>query len=255
MNLLPIFAQSHKDIAPLLNRVHHCNALELLARLPDESVDLIAVDPPYGIQYKTSYVKYSDDSFGDDILNIDWLADAYRVLKDTGAFYMCTRWDVLHHWYPELINVGFKVKQRIVWDKGNWSAGDLQYFGSQTEDILFAIKGNHQLNWMGRESNIWKINRATRFQLRVVVNPYANPDEDHPTRKPIELMAKMIHLSCPVDGVVLDCFAGSGTTLVAARNLNRRFIGCDLEQKYVDIARRRLAQPYTPDMFAFAATG
>lgn len=72
---------------------------------------------------------------------------------------------------------------------------------------------------------------------------------DHPTQKPIRLMERAIELLTQDDSTVLDPFAGSGTTLIAARNLGRNFIGCDLEYKYVEIARRRLAQPYTLNMF------
>ena len=75
----------------------------------------------------------------------------------------------------------------------------------------------------------------------------------HPTVKPIALMEYLIKLVTPAGALILDPFAGSGTTLLAARNLGRAYIGCDITPEYVEIARRRLGEAYTPDMFEKAA--
>lgn len=71
----------------------------------------------------------------------------------------------------------------------------------------------------------------------------------HPTVKPIALMEYFVKLVTTPNALIVDPFAGSGTTLLAARNLNRRFIGCDITAEYVEMARKRLAQPYTLNMF------
>lgn len=230
-----------------VNTVYQCDALSLLARLPDNSVDMILCDPPYGIGYESSWTTRNDGSlrttptkFGEDKLDTTWLSQIERVLKDKGALYLFTRWDVLHHWNKAINDTGLKTVQRIIWYKAHWKMGDLRYYGSQTEDILFARKGEHHLLWSKREGNVWYSADAL----------YQNDGYwEHPTQKPLKIIRKAIQYSCPIDGIVLDPFIGSGTTAVAARNLGRRYIGCDISPEYVAIARRRLALPYTPLMF------
>lgn len=244
--LLPAFVG-----APERNRVYHCDALTLLRALPDASVDAIVTDPPYGIGYSTGHVRWSTSKFGTDTLDTSWLKDAYRIAKPDSVLYLCTRWDVAQTWRDAIDAAGYKTKQCIVWDKGNWSAGDLDYYASQTEFVLFAIKGRPALYCDSRPSNIWRIARETRAETRLVVNPAVNLF-DHPTQKPVELMERMILDSTRPGNLIVDPFAGSGTTLLAAANQGRHYVGCDISLDYCDVARARLAQPYTLPMFAEA---
>jgi DNA modification methylase len=244
MHLLPATTLSGE------NRVHHASALRLLRSLASGSVHLIATDPPYGIGYASSRTTHSDGtprayspSFGKDELDTSWLGEAGRVLADKGALYLCTRWDVIEAWRQAIEAAGLHVVQRIVWDKCHWGMGDLRYYGSQTEDILFAVKGNHVMRWNKREGNVWRLPNG---------KPMASRDGyfDNPTQKPVKLMQRMIERSSDVGDVVLDPFCGSGTTPYAARQLGRRYIAGDISLKQVEIARRRLAEPWTPPLFA-----
>jgi site-specific DNA-methyltransferase (adenine-specific) len=78
-----------------LNKIHHGDCLELMKDIPDKSVDLIIADPPYGVNYQSNFRK---DKFkkltNDNVIMTEWLDDAHRVLKDGGALYCYTRWDV-----------------------------------------------------------------------------------------------------------------------------------------------------------------
>jgi len=245
-NLLPAFTG-----APAVNTVYQVDALTLLAALPDESVDLIATDPLYGIGYKPG----QRSGFGGktrrmaagytvkDDFDASWLPEAARVLKDGGAFYMCARWDVLERWKNAVNASGLRVKQRIIWDKGHWGQGDLDYYGSQTEDVLFAVKGKHELRWDKRFGNVWRIGGQGNIWNE-------NRAKYNITQKPILLMARMIELSSRQGDLVLDPFMGSGTTLVAAKRLKRHFLGCDIDLEQVNFATLRLQQPYTQNMFA-----
>lgn len=231
-----------------LDTVHHCDALSLLRALPSASVSLIATDPPYGIGYASSWktrldggARTTSQSFGEDKIQLDWLSEAARVLKDDGAMYLFTRWDVLHIWKQAIEAAGLSVAQRIVWYKAHWKMGDLRYYGSQTEDILFCIKGPHKLRWPKRSGNVW-YSASALYQ--------GDGYWEHPTQKPLKIIEKAILNSSDSGDVVFDCFIGSGTTAIAARNLGRHYIGCDTSREYVDIARNRLAQPYTLPMFA-----
>jgi site-specific DNA-methyltransferase (adenine-specific) len=216
----------------------HGDCLDVLPTLDTGSVDLIVTDPPYGIGYASSRTtrngggpRKSRASFGQDVFNAEWLLDAARMLKDGGALYLCTRWDVIHLWRKAIEDAGLSVAQRLVWDKSHWGMGDLRYFGSQIEDVLFAVKGEHRLLWDKRQGNVWKVWRGEVWRDGFC---------DHPTQKPVALMQKAVELSCPVGGVVLDPFMGSGTTGVACLQTGRRFIGIELDAAYFEIARQRL---------------
>jgi DNA modification methylase len=94
-----------------------------------------------------------------------------------------------------------------------------------------AVKGEHRLLWDKRQGNVWKVWRGEVWRDGFC---------DHPTQKPVALMQKAVELSCPVGGVVLDPFMGSGTTGVACLQTGRRFIGIELDAAYFEIARQRL---------------
>lgn len=233
----------------LVNQVHHCSAESLLAQMPTASVDLIVTDPPYGIGYHASWsttnggkTRRASMSFGEDILQTDWLPEAYRVLKPCTALYLFTRWDVMHVWKAAVEGAGFRVVQRLVWDKLHWGIGDLDYYGSQVEDILFCIKDRHQLRWSQRSGNLWRLTKLD------VINNEGN--FDNPTQKPERLIQKMILNSSDPGQLVLDPFCGTGTTGDAARKLNRHYILCDRDAYQCSIAKARLAAPFTSDMFS-----
>jgi site-specific DNA-methyltransferase (adenine-specific) len=220
-------------------RLIHGDCLDVLPTLDAGSVDAVITDPPYGIGYASSRTtrngggpRISRASFGEDKYDARWLGDAARVLKDGGALYLFTRWDVAHKWREAIEAAGLTVAQRIVWDKSHWGMGDLRYFGSQVEDVLFAVKGIHRLAWDKRQGNLWKVWRGEVWRDGFC---------DHPTQKPVALMQKMVEYSCPVDGVTLDPFMGTGTTGVACYNTGRRFIGIEKAPHYFQVASDRLS--------------
>ena len=174
-------------------------------------VDAVVTDPPYGIAYQTNHRTASDKP---DILQNDQEAPLWCVLpcskliNQGGAMYLCTRFDVSPLWMNEITNSGLALKTPIVWDKDNWTAGDLDGdYGNQIELMLFAHQGRHKLR-DGRGGNLWRIPR-----------PVAG---DHPTPKPVGLMAKAIINSSDLLQLILDPFMGSGTTGVAAVETHRR---------------------------------
>lgn len=298
--LLPTFASTHKDIAPLVGRVHHADALELLARLPDGSVDAVITDPPYA-EISRDYGRLSEDDWM--LLMVACVKEFRRVLKPSGSAVMVIQ--------PNSEKVGkmrLWVWKFMVWCGEYWNIIQDVYWHNSTQPPTVHTQEIHglmrpsvkQMVWIGEPSgyrnqlevlrpiskslmnknnpsNIterrpsgYTINAqriidtairrggTTPFNLIDIANANSTNSagsHGHGAGTPYELMAWWVRYICPPDGVVLDPFMGSGTTALACNNLNRRYIGCDLEQKYVDIARRRLAQPYTPDMFAFAATG
>jgi site-specific DNA-methyltransferase (adenine-specific) len=153
-----------------------------------------------------------------------------NAVKPDSAIYLCTRFDVYSQWEQALKDAGAKVKTTIVWDKGNWTAGDLfGDYGNQVELILYAHVGRCRLR-EGRPSNLWAIPR--------------DPPGPHPTPKPVELFRRCIANSSDPGDLVLDPFLGSGTTAVACILTGRRFIGIELEERYFDLSCLRIERTY-----------
>ena len=119
------------------------------------------------------------------------------------------------------------ARARLVWDKGEWPGmGDLKFpWGPSDEEVYVLGEG-----WVGkREGTVVRANRLG-----------GNASIDHPTPKPIALMERLI-AKCP-PGIIADPFAGSGATLVAARNLGRHAVGVELEERYCEVIAKRLSQ-------------
>lgn len=207
------------------------DALEKLGNIESGSVDLIVTDPPYGINLTKGYKKGSQSLIkGDDGFTVmffldDYLREYQRILKEGGALYIFSRFDVMPYWWISLKRY-FDVKNQIIWAKGGGGMGDLYgTYSTNYEVVLFATKGEHKLCGM-REGCVWNIPKCKQ--------------EFHETQKPVELIKKMILHSSDEGDVVLDPFMGSGTTGVACAQTNRRFIGIELSTEYFNITENRL---------------
>lgn len=215
-----------------MNNVIVSDAVALLKGQQSNSVPLIVADPSYGVGYHSNY--YKDKNPHAPITN-DWnfqiasfIRECERILVDRGALYLFSRWDVYPLWLPSIINSGLKLKTKIVWVKNNWTAGDLKgSFGSQYEEILFIVKGRHILRGR-RHPNIWNFARVPTGKML------------HPTQKPVPLLERAIESSSDKGDLVIDPFAGSGSTGEAAKRTGRNFLLGDIDSKMVDIARKRL---------------
>lgn len=253
-----------------LNRIHNMPCVDMFAQLTEQAA-LIVADPPYGINYKSHRTearnvgirKYNGKSpiqqtrrdvefFADKTIDLSWLESAYNTLKDGGAMYLFTRWDVCHYWNQAARDVGFNVAQRLVWDKAHWGSGDLRYYGSMTEDILFCVKGVHSLRWDKRSGNIWRV----PAQGGITQDLSDDGGYRHPTQKPVAMFKKIIEYSSDTGDLVLDPFSGSGAACIAAQRLHRRFVGCDISPTFaaaantwLDEDRRTNAQTRMRSMF------
>lgn len=197
-------------------------------------VDLIVTDPPYLMNYKTSHRKNKEHDFCSPILNDDnpvliseFIRLSYDLLKDDGAFYcFCNSNHV--DFFKQEIEKYFKLKNILIWVKNNWTAGDLKgAYAKKTEFIIYAVKGRHILNGR-RDSDVLQFNRV------------AGKSQLHQNQKPVDLLEYLISKSSNTDDVVFDPFMGSGSTGVACLNLNRDFIGVELNKDYFKIAEDRI---------------
>lgn len=214
--------------------LYNGDCLEILKEIPDNSIDLVLTDPPYGIDYQSSMSKRNGFQ---KILNdkepfIDFIKEIPRVLKNDGCMFIFTRWDVQNDFIVEMEKNNLKVKNIIIWDKVMHSMGDLfTAYGSRYESILFHSEKNFRFV-NKRPADIIK---QKRVDAKLLV---------HPNEKPVELLKTLLLQTTNENDTVLDCFMGSGTTGVACEKLKRKFIGIEIDEKYYKIAQDRIKKEY-----------
>lgn len=239
-----------------VNSVNCVDALTLLAGLPDNSVDMILTDPPYGLAGRVFEIdrsfRGSDYRKGnytaineewDYIAPIDWMQSCERVTKLGGSVICFGGRQSIYRFASEGIRLGWKLINDITLIKPdpppNFTG---RMMTESTERLLWFCPSGK--NWtynlaQAKNSNYGKnITDVWRFRP-----PHDN--RLHPAQKPISTIEKVIALISNENHIILDPFAGSGTTAVAARNLGRRYITGDISPEYCATAERRLAQPYT----------
>jgi site-specific DNA-methyltransferase (adenine-specific) len=232
------------------------NCLEEMKKMEDKSVDCIITDPPYGINFKSNHRKEKFDILKNDN-NLDFLKpfirESFRILKDNSHIYIWTRWDVYHKFY-EIISKYFTIKNCLIVKRTNTSMGDLTgQFAPFYEMVIFAHKGRKE--FYKTEMHIKDGKSHPRFKGDTIMNGYVTRFADlieelpsgenrylavHPTQKAIKIHEFFINLSSKEGDTILDPFMGSGTTGVACKNLNREFIGIELDENYFKIAQERI---------------
>lgn len=210
-------------------QIFHGDCREVLPGLGP--VDLVLTDPPYGVGYAAG--RQRGNVLGARIANDDSLAVVAEVWPAALTLLNNNR-----HWYafasprmlPGMMSLA-EPKHVIAWDKGDrGTMGDLEYgFGDAWEAILYGMKGRRPLN-------------GPRPRTVIRHDWAAHYDPSHPTVKPVALLGRLVQWSSFEDEIVLDPFMGSGTTLRAAKDLGRRAIGIELEERYCEIAAKRLEQ-------------
>jgi DNA modification methylase len=189
------------------------------------AADVLVTDPPYGMDVRSGWGGHHGDLriAGDDGTAT---RDAVLALWGERPALVFTRWSL-----PLLT-----AKARLTWDKGEHvGMGDLALpWKPNTEDVYVFGRG-----FTGRRDS-----SALRFKAVTGTSHGAHLGRWHPTEKPLDLMEYLVS-KCP-PGVVADPCAGSGSTLVAARNLGRRAIGVEIEERYCEVIARRLAQDCLP---------
>ena len=206
------------------------DCLELMKDIPDGSVDMILTDPPYGMDLtpQRSNAKFHGVKIANDN-NLSWtdsfFKECFRVTKkNTCSMFFCS-----HTCVAEFIisarSAGYEIKNLIVWDKGHFGMGG--NWRPCHELVLICTKGR----FVTKSNN-----------LRTIINfkKVHHTKAVHPTEKPIDLLEHLIIEPDYDPDIILDPFMGSGSTGVAAKNLNRNFIGIELDEKYFEIAKRRI---------------
>ena len=198
--------------------IYHADCREILPHLKQE---IIIADPPYGIDYQSAW-RIDWQRKGKIIGDRESPAWLFDYCKPMIAMFLWCRWEMLAD-LP-------RPKSYIVWNKGNHSMGDLEHeFGRQWEGCAFYPGPSHE--FLYRPKDVIRVPRVPPNQLV------------HPNEKPVMVLMELIK---PHAGLILDPCMGSGTTLRAAKDLSRQAIGIEIEEKYCEIAARRLQQEVLP---------
>lgn len=211
----------------------HGDCLELMKNIPDGSVDAIITDPPYkvitggknGKKGNPSGILTENKQLMKEIpLFSEWINKCYSLLKKQSHAYFMTNLLNLKEMMQEVENAGFYIHNLLVWEKGNVTPN--KWYMKNCEYIIFCKKGKSKFinNCGSKTVHKYKTNKQT----------------NHPTEKPISLMEFYIKNSTNENEIVLDPFMGSGTTGVACVNTNRNFIGIEMDDKYFEIAKKRI---------------
>lgn len=220
-----------------LDRIIYGDCLKVLRRIPDVSIDMILTDPPYGIDYLSNMTKNHKRIPNDkleawiEIMPV-FLTESKRILKPTGV--LCAfsggggRKPVTAILTLKAIE-SFHLIQTLVWKK---SIGLGWRYRPAYENILVLSKSKDKYNFYDTSR---KCSNVLEFSKIVPKKGM------HPTQKPVPLMEHLIKIHSLEGDIVLDPFAGSGTTALAAANLGRHYIGIEISEEYCEMAERRLA--------------
>jgi site-specific DNA-methyltransferase (adenine-specific) len=249
------------------------DSLEILEKLPPRSVDLVFADPPYHLSNGgttcQSGRRVSVDKGGwdasrgiaeDHAFQRAWLGACRRVLKPSGTMWVSGTQHVIFSVGYAMQELGFHLLNTVTWYKPNASPNlACRFFTHSTELLLWASPMKlrplaHRFNYREMKAlnggkqmrDLWAIaERPEQGGAQVVwAIPTPGPREKvhgrHPTQKPLALLERVVAASAAPGDLVLDPFAGSGTTGVAARRAGCRFLGLEREAAYLDLAARRL---------------
>jgi site-specific DNA-methyltransferase (adenine-specific) len=234
-------AQRKRDAKDVVLKNMLCgDALTEVKKMPDESIDCVVTDPPYGIGYKSHGLRQTTragwDSIKGDTPEIytytrSLAKELFRVMKKDSDLYCFSGWkESFCSFYLAFERAGFKVQDCIVWVKDARTAGpDFSHrYAHIHEFIIYAKKGNRFLN--------------RPFSLDVLNFAKIHSDDVAPTEKPVPLLKYLISNSTVEGEVVLDPFCGSGSTLEAAEELKRNWIGNDIDKNFYELSKARIVK-------------
>lgn len=197
-----------------------------------EKADMCHTDPPYNIDYEGGSKKR--EKIANDKLEYfpQFLCDVYTTistaLKKGGAIYVWHASFETHNFIQQFLNAGFLFKSYIIWNKNNSTFGRSDYHWKH-EPCIYGWLDGASHKWLGdrKQTTVWDIERPTR-------------SDEHPTMKPIPLCSKPLENSSTIGDIILDVFFGSGSTMVAAHQLNRKCYGVELDEKYCQVIIDRM---------------
>jgi site-specific DNA-methyltransferase (adenine-specific) len=241
-----------------LNSVTQGDCLALFKEIPDNSIDITFADPPFNLKKK--YNGYKDSLEFQDYLNWceEWIAEMVRVTKPTGAIFVhnIPKWLT---YYATFLNKLADFKHWISWDAPSGPMGKtlqpshygiLYYAKDVSQNKFYEIRYPHKRcrkcsyllkDYGGKKAGLHPfgplVSDVWTDIHRIKHNKYR---DEHPCQLPIHLLERIILMSTDEGDIVFDPFVGTGTTVIAAKRLGRRYIGFDIDEKYVKNAQFKL---------------
>ena len=243
--------------------LYNTDSIGLLSSLPEDSIDMIFADPPYNLSNggfsvhagRMVSVNKGDwdksKGFEDDYsFHFRWLEACRRVLKPHGTLWVSGTYHSIYQCGHALQSLNYHILNDIAWFKPNASPNlSCRFFTASHETLIWARKekkAKHHFDYGLMKEGDWKddVLKKPGLQMRSVWSigtpkPYEKKFGKHPTQKPLELLRRIVLASTKKGDVVLDPFVGSSTTGIAAVTHGRKFIGVDLEKKYLDLSVQR----------------
>jgi site-specific DNA-methyltransferase (adenine-specific) len=209
----------------------HADSREYLQSYDGPKFDLLLSDPPYGMDFKSGWSdkeKIANDKIDDTIeLFESVLSKSVKHLKNDAHFYLFGSIDYIGELRP-IIEKYLTLKNILIWDRRVIGMGDLKSYGKSFDVVYFGI------------NKVWRDLNGTRDRDILYYNRCDPAKMIHPTEKPLDMLEYLIKKSTKENDLILDPFAGGGSTLVAAKNTNRKCTGIEIESKYVDLIKSRL---------------
>jgi adenine-specific DNA-methyltransferase len=217
------------SVSDFANRVLCGDCVQVMAKMPPQSVDLVVTDPPYAAHYR--------DRQGRTVANDDntsWLKPAFsqvaRVLKNNRFCVSFYGWHQAEKFLLAWKAAGLRPVGHFVWVKFYHSNANPRYTKARHESAYLLAKG--------LPPPVRAINDVLSWEY--------TGNRHHPTQKPVSAIAPLIEAYSRRGDIVLDPFAGSGTTAVAARQLGRQYVAVELAARYCQSARERLRRTPPP---------
>src|SRR3990167_2375695 len=245
-------------------KLYQANCLELLAELPENSVDMVFADPPYNLSNggitvhagRMVSVNKGDwdksKGFKDDYdFHYKWMKACRRVLKSHGTLWVSGTYHSIYQCGHALQALEYHILNDIAWFKPNASPNlSCRFFTASHETLIWARKekgARHTFNYNLMKEGSWTEDQLKKpgLQMRSVwamgtPKPAEKKYGKHPTQKPLDLLKRIVLSSTNKGDVILDPFTGSSTTGLAAVMHDRKFVGIDMEKDYLELSKKRL---------------
>lgn len=211
------------------------SAEDVAALMYRKRANLVVTDPPYNCSYEGGTgMKIINDSWDNSKKFYQFLLDAFKnaydSLSDGSAFY-CFHSDAEKvNFFNATVDAGFHYSTTCIWVKNALVIGRMDY-QMRHEPIVYAFKNTAKHKFYGdrKQTTVWEFDKPAKSQL-------------HPTTKPLSLVAYPIKMSSQENGIVLDLFGGSGSTLIACEQMNRVCHTMELDEKYASVILRRAVE-------------
>ena len=232
-----------------IDTIYNGDCLDILSLMNEKSIDIVVTSPPYNkmegknagklvesVVYDSFRDNMSESEYEENQINV--LQELHRVLKDDGSVF----YNHKNRYFNErmvsplewLLQTDFEIRQEIIWNRK--IAGNIRGWRFwQVDEKIYWLqkKGANRIELtpqIASLSSVWEI------------PPQRKSETNHPCSFPIELAQRCLSISEKKDAIVLDPYMGSGTTAIAAKRKGFHYIGCELSEKYIEIAKRRISE-------------